>query len=363
MDIQLTNNPNTFFPGYRRIFTVVFFLNLAVFIVFIARNHGSPRIADVGNAASANFTVTILFRQENFVNLLYDIATCVPHSTPLYIRRRLALVFHYGAHSGAGVAAVTWYILYTALATKEFAQTRRRDQIPNVVTSYIPIVMFGAILGGAHPPRFRVRYHDRFEVMHRFASWTALVTFWVHTVTAARVYAKDESTTLGLYIVQSPNFWTFLISTICYHGYAFADTTCTPRFSPTTLLDFMTMPPFYGIKISDHPLMEWHVFATIPDDDGSGPKGFSVVVSTAGDWTKRTIKEPPKKLWVWGRLYTACCFVPVYSKKSSSWLQVPALGPACRSSTPISPRGASFGLPHIPKPPTDQKSYYDGTTF
>jgi hypothetical protein len=56
--------------------------------------------------------VTILFCQENFVNVLYEIATCVPHSTPLFIRRRLAFVFHYGGvHSGAGVAAVTWYLL------------------------------------------------------------------------------------------------------------------------------------------------------------------------------------------------------------------------------------------------------------
>ncbi|KAJ7789306.1 hypothetical protein B0H14DRAFT_2627337 [Mycena olivaceomarginata] len=45
------------------------------------------------------------------------------------------------------------------------------------------------------------------------------------------------------------------------------------------------MPPFFGLKVSTKPVFEWHAFATIPDDDGSGPKGFSVVVSAAGDWT------------------------------------------------------------------------------
>jgi len=314
-----TNDTDNFFTAYRRIFAVIFFANLAVLIAFIARNRGSPKASEVGNAASANLMITILFRQENFVNLLYEIATCVPHWTPLYIRRRLALVFHYGgAHSGAGVAAVTWYLLYTALATKEFAQTHERAQIPNVVTSYILVVMFCAILGGAHP-RFRVRYHDRFEVMHRFAGWIALATFWVHTVTAARVYAKNEGITLGMYIVKSPNFWTFLISTMCS---ALSWLRLRRRdVYPEILSDhairlhfkYKTMPPFYGLKVSDHPLTEWHAFATIPDDDGTGPNGFSVVVSNAGDWTKKAILEPPKKLWVrgyplHGLLYTSRLF-------------------------------------------------------
>jgi hypothetical protein len=56
------------------------------------------------------------------------------------------------------------------------------------------------------------------------------------------------------------------------------------------------MPPFYGLKVSTKPVFEWHAFATIPDDDGSGPKGFSVVVSAAGDWTRECIANLPKKL-------------------------------------------------------------------
>lgn len=43
--------------------------------------------------------------------------------------------------------------------------------------------------------------------------------------------------------------------------------------------------------------MEWHAFATIAQPD---EKGFSLVVSNAGDWTKRKIKTAPTKLWVKG---------------------------------------------------------------
>jgi hypothetical protein len=298
--------------------------------------------------------VTILFRQENFVNLLYELATCAPHWLPLYLRRRLAYVFHYGGfHSGAGVAAVTWYFLYTIVATREYALTHRRDQIANVVTSYILVIMFTTILGSAWPV-FRVNNHDRFEVMHRFAGWIAVVTFWAHTITAAGAYATDAGMPLGKYIVRTPNFWTIIISTMCsvlswgrlrYH-----------KVYPEILSDhairlhfkYMTMAPFYGVKISSNPLTEWHAFATIPDDDGSGRlTGFSVVVSNAGDWTKKNIHSPPKKLWVrgyplHGLLYTSRLFKKIVVVATGS-----GIGP-CLSLlyANVTPRRVLWSTPH-----------------
>lgn len=43
--------------------------------------------------------------------------------------------------------------------------------------------------------------------------------------------------------------------------------------------------------------MEWHGFATVPVPN---TKGYSLVVSRAGDWTGQRIADPPKKLWVRG---------------------------------------------------------------
>src|ERR1700722_283244 len=138
---------DNFFTTYRKIFTVIFFANLTTLIVFIARNQGTPNAVDVGTAASANLMVAILFRQENFVNLVYEICVAVPHCTPLSIRRRLAKVFHYGgAHSGSGVAAVVWYILYAATATKDFVRKPTGDAMAGVITSYILVTMFSFIL-------------------------------------------------------------------------------------------------------------------------------------------------------------------------------------------------------------------------
>ena len=251
--------------------------------------------------------ICILFRQENFVNLCYEIAVSVPHSLPVQIRRRLAQVFHYGgAHSGCGTSAVVWFILYVALATQEFIQNPSIDTRNNLILSYIIIVMFSTILAAAHP-RFRVLFHDYFEAGHRYSGWIALITFWIHNGLVGRVAARQQGINTGLYFAKSPNFWFFCVSTSCtllswsrlrrhdVYPEVLSDHAIRLHFK------YRPMQPFYGLKVSTKPLLEWHAFATIPDEDENGKiNGFSVVVSNAGDWTRETIKNPPSKLWVRG---------------------------------------------------------------
>ncbi|RXW16374.1 hypothetical protein EST38_g9482 [Candolleomyces aberdarensis] len=312
-----------FFSAYRKLFSVIFAANLAALVAFCVKTKGVPKAADVASACSANIMVSILFRQENVVNLVYEIAVAVPHSFPLWFRRRMAKVFHYGGvHSGCGTAAVVWFILYTALITKNFIRVRDGDSLANLIMSYILVTLLCTILAAAHP-RFRVIFHDYFEAGHRFAGWTALIIFWTHNVLDARVEAKIEGVSWGLYIVRSPNFWCFCVSTSCT---LLSWSRLRPRdVYPEILSDhairlhfkYTPMQPFYGLKISTRPLLEWHAFATIPDEDENGKiNGFSVVVSNAGDWTRETIMNPPKKLWtrgfpLHGLLYTSRLFKQV----------------------------------------------------
>jgi NAD(P)H-flavin reductase len=53
------------------------------------------------------------------------------------------------------------------------------------------------------------------------------------------------------------------------------------------------------MRISDAPLKEWHSFACIPSRDG-GKSGGSVLISNAGDWTRKTILNPRPYYWVKG---------------------------------------------------------------
>ena len=45
------------------------------------------------------------------------------------------------------------------------------------------------------------------------------------------------------------------------------------------------------------PLFEWHSFATIAVP---GKKGYSAIISRAGDWTSKRIADPPKEIWIRG---------------------------------------------------------------
>ncbi|KAJ7117428.1 hypothetical protein C8R44DRAFT_854321 [Mycena epipterygia] len=309
------------FTYYRKTFTFIFVANLIAFIVILVQKDGHPLAPNVGTAASVNLMVALLFRQENVVNLAYEIAISCPHSAPLWLRRRLAKVFHYGgAHSGAGVAAVVWYIVYTAIITRDYVVSPNKWARANLATSYILVTMFCFILAAAHPV-FRRRYHDYFEAVHRYSGWVALSTFWIHTIFAGNEYRGLDASqpSLGRYLIGTPNFWTLCVSTSCSilsWGRLRRHAVYPEVLSSHAIrlhFKYRDMKPFYGLKVSSRPLLEWHAFATIPDDDGSGPKGFSMVVSNAGDWTRDTIANPPTKLWVrgypmHGLLYTSKLF-------------------------------------------------------
>ncbi|RBR07092.1 uncharacterized protein FIESC28_10838 [Fusarium coffeatum] len=294
---------------YRKIFTIIFVANAAVFIALMVTSNATLLSRDAASAASANLMVCILFRQEEFVNLCYEIAVLVPHSWPIWIRKRFAKVFHYGGfHSGAGVAATAWYLTYTILATMEYAEDKKEYRLVNMITGWVVVCMFFVILVAAYPS-IRRKFHDHFEAFHRFAGWVSLVAFWVHNIVQARVTAHEWNKSIAYALVRSPNFWCICVTTSC----TIASWSRLRRrvVYPEKLSDHATrlhfkyrgMKPFYGLKISEKPLTEWHAFATIPDIEPESGKveGFSVVVSNAGDFTKKQIMDAAeRKLWVRG---------------------------------------------------------------
>jgi NAD(P)H-flavin reductase len=76
--------------------------------------------------------------------------------------------------------------------------------------------------------------------------------------------------------------------------------------------DFDTPIAGKGVRISDNPMREWHAFATISKP---GEKGFSIVVSNAGDWTRKTIDGQPQILWTRGALASGVLSIAPLFKK------------------------------------------------
>lgn len=288
-----------FLTVYRRLFSIVSTGNLIALCLILSRHRTATALV---RAAAANLVICGLARLPYVTNGMYLVICALPRSTPLFLRRRAAKVSHYGGvHSGCGVAAFCWYICYVAVLTRDFSITDppQRPSTAVLGLAYLVLVLLTAMILVAYPI-FRFIKHDVFELTHRFSSWILTVLFWVAYLKAANDVSKAEGTSLGGYLVRDATFWFAIILTVSLISPWV--TLRTVPVSPEYLSDhairlhfsYTTTKFSQGVGVSTHPLRDWHSFAGIPDPSG---KGFSLVISKAGDWTSARIRNPPTQLW------------------------------------------------------------------
>ncbi|MCJ1463180.1 hypothetical protein MMC07_001785 [Pseudocyphellaria aurata] len=292
---------------YQRLFSVVFIANMIAFIVLLAKYRNAhpsgPPLTDIATAASANILCAILIRQENVINSLYWIFRSTPVSWPLRLRRTIAKFYHFGGvHSGCGVSAATWFILFTGLITRNYVSGDLNEPAIMAIT-YILLILFLSICLFAIP-KFRIFSHNSFEAVHRFAGWTAVGLFWVEILLVSNAQSKiPGSESLGLIVAKTPAFWILLVITffIILPWLRLRQVEAFPEVLSSHAVrirfKYMKIGPVLGIRITHNPLKEWHAFASIPEADGSS---FSLIVSDAGDWTRDQIVNPKSKYWVRG---------------------------------------------------------------
>lgn len=292
---------------YQRLFSIVFFANIIAFVVLLVQYRNGqpsgPPLSNIANAAAANILGAILIRQEYVINALYNICCWTPTSWPLRIRRIIAKLYHFGGvHSGCAVSAVAWFILYTVLLTRDYV-TGSFNEPAILAITYILLILFFAICIFAIP-KFRVFSHNTFEAVHRFAGWTSVGLFWVDILLVCTAQSKiSGSESLGITVIKTPAFWLLLIITffIILPWIRLRKVDAYPEVLSNHAVrirfKYMKVGPVLGIRITHNPLKEWHAFATIPEADGSS---FSLIVSDAGDWTRKQIQNPATKYWIRG---------------------------------------------------------------
>lgn len=292
--------------AYRKLFLLIFTVNLVIFIVMAANTQGQGLPVDsIATAVAANLLASVLFRQDYIVNFVFWLATRLPTSTPLWIRRHFARCYHMGGiHSGAAVTATLWWTIFAVQSTIYFVQGNSKFTI-NSATVGLTFVILGllvAILGMSYPA-IRAKMHDQFEWTHRFAGWTTLALVWAHIVVSA-ASLKGPDVPLGAALLQTPAIWLISLTTLSialpWMRLRKVDVVVEPLSKHAVRLHFDFAdrpPPGRAIRITDSPLREWHAFATITDP---GRPGFSIVVSRAGDWTGKIIENPPTRIWTRG---------------------------------------------------------------
>ncbi|KEF51264.1 uncharacterized protein A1O9_12614 [Exophiala aquamarina CBS 119918] len=292
---------------YRRLNILVLTTNIAAIAALACRKillSMTPESA--ATAVSVNLSIAVLIRQELVVNGLFWLFGKCPQSFPLRIRRLAAKIYHLGGiHSGAAMGATVWFAIFNVSIVNAYQTSNllfHREALP-AITVVLDVLLISIVVM-AHPA-IRARTHNTFEFIHRFAGWTSLALFWVlfGLLVDARMRAEGSTVTIQSAVGGNPIFWTLLIATISVaspwiwlrkvpvNAEPLSDHAIRLHFTYTNL------PLCAAPRVSDSPLLEWHAFAGIPEQDG---QGFSILVSRAGDWTAKLIRNPPTKLWVRG---------------------------------------------------------------
>lgn len=256
-------------------------------------------LVPLANLAIANLSMGILIRQHHVVNLLFKVATAAPTSWPLRVRWTLGKVYHFGGiHIGGTVSGSVWFAVFMGAIVFNAS-----TGVGGVST--LLLALTGALAGlllaiiGFSLPRYRAKYHDRFEQMHRFGGWTALALFWAHLI----VFTADQTTgSLAMALRSSVGYWLLALVTLSI-GLPWVRLKKVPVHierpsNHVALARFdYGVTPFAGSStaISRSPLKEWHSFANVPSPDTTG---FRLTISRAGDWTGSFIDDVPSHVWV-----------------------------------------------------------------
>ncbi|KAM6513612.1 hypothetical protein FALCPG4_015996 [Fusarium falciforme] len=293
---------------YRRLFSLVGLFNISAAIALVMTGISREWL---GNITAINLATAVLVRQEFVINALYTIACSVPKSWPLFIRARCAKIYHLGGvHSGAAISAGAWLLAaniadIVCMVSGNCFKWGKQSTTSKVISWTLSA--FFAIMIGLAWPSMRKRHHDLFERTHRFIGWTMLVFFWVQVVLANKDNAAT-GTSLGQACVRSPPFWLLAVATASVASSWFflrkVHVQAEKMSNHAIRLHFDYTVPVNGsfTRLSYNPLMEWHSFATIPalEAVNGRPKGYSIIVSNAGDWTKSTIQDGPDHIWIRG---------------------------------------------------------------
>lgn len=291
----------TVFGVYRRIFMVVFVINAYYgYRIFTVKRRSkySPLLVDISTTASANMFIAILIRQDYIINFLFRLCWFIPFWMPLRIRRSFAKIYEYGGlHSGAAVCSVLWFSVLGAILTWEFITIRIADPLIMVCTFTVLCILW-AMLVTAYP-QFRSWKHNTFENIHRFGGWIALGLFWPELYLFTRALGHQAGPrSPGAVLTKLPAFYLLLVS--CIHVAVPWMRLRRLRIQPERLgVGVHAIRLHLSEKVSncvvyriaDTPLKEWHSFACIPE---KGDAGGSLIVSNAGDWTRRAINNPKK---------------------------------------------------------------------
>ncbi|KAH6173022.1 hypothetical protein HBI68_072880 [Parastagonospora nodorum] len=283
--------------AYRVLVAITLVINALILGLLIKLELPRPNVLV---ATAANLLISILVRQEDLINLSFGLIARIPSSTPLGLRKVIADFHHYGGiHIGCAVSALLWYCVFVYANTRSCITAAQYGGMTNwhwadIITCYVFLVFIAAMCLTAIP-HLREKIHNQFERIHRFGGWLSLAVLWIN----AGITTIIEPSHTPLY--KSKSIWLLTAATLVIilpwlriRRVAITAQSISSREVKLTF-PFTNMPYTSTCRFSLSPVIEWHAFATIPSPDGLSAH---IIISAAGDWTKRIISAPPSTIWI-----------------------------------------------------------------
>lgn len=249
-----------------------------------------------------NLSIAILIRQQLVINLLFWLATRAPKSWPLKMRAPLGKVYHFGGiHSGCATAGTLWFMFYF-VKKFELSQLYVLEAYQSIEVIDVAILVLLVLMIVFALPQFRAKFHNQFEIAHRFGGWSLLILFWVQNLLLFDA-AHPQQTALVNIFNNPANLVLLIVSVSVILPWLRLRKVPVDLVKPSshvTLANFdYGVTPFAGSStaVSRSPLLEWHSFANVPSPDKDG---FRLTISRAGDWTARLIDDLPTHVWTKG---------------------------------------------------------------
>lgn len=282
-------------------------LFLITFYDTIYLNDISTSIFSVGN-----ILVAVLVRNELILHLLYRLAVWTSVKI-VYGKYYLNSSVHY--IGGVHASCATWGFLWLVVAQLQqlgnpsdpLSMATESDPISIAISSILLTLLFIIILT-AIPP-LRHKFHDTFEISHRYLGWSCLAILSLHQIRFQFIIALNQAYPLEtlltnpvLLMIAVMVFSIFLpwITVQCFDNFRMhcpSEGVLVVTFSGSADVGTFARISLDGV--------EWHSFsvARTSFNKQTGESEIHLIIGAVGDWTKNLIRQVekgnlPKRLWV-----------------------------------------------------------------
>lgn len=285
-------------------------VNILLLVIF----YDTIYLNDISTAifSVSNILVAILVRNELILHFLYRLAVWTSVKI-VYGKYYINSSVHYigGVHASCATWGFLWLIVdvLQQLGNPSDFLSMATDSDPiSMVTSSILLTLLFIIILTATPP-FRHKFHDTFEISHRYLGWSCLSILVLHQIRFQFIIALNQAYPLEtlltnpvLLMIALMIFSIFLpwISVQCFDNFR--------MHCPSEGVLVVTFPgsgdvgTFARISLDG---IEWHSFSVAETsfNKQTAESEIHLIIGAVGDWTKNLIRQVekgklPKRLWV-----------------------------------------------------------------